>query len=129
MSTIPPQLPPVAMPEGLEIEPVPEEKPDRELLRAKLRERTSQMASKRSKKGPKASAQIHEAAQQVGATSEAAQAHAMLNTMRAEDIANLVHSTVRSGAVPSQVMGLIPPEARNLSKKELVKLISQLQKK
>jgi hypothetical protein len=64
----------------------------------------------------------------MGVSSQASTAQAMLGSMRAEDVANLVQSTMRTGAMPEHLKGLIPPEARNLSKKDLVKLIKQLQK-
>lgn len=127
MEAKPPALPPVQLPDDLAEPERPKE--DREVLRARLRERTQQLSSKRQRHAPKAHAQISEAASSLGLSSQAASAHALLNSMRAEDVADLIRSTMRSGQVPEQFRGLIPPEARNLGRKEMIRLIEQLQSK
>ena len=75
----------------------------------------------------KAAPKVEEAARTMGMQSQASSAQAMLGSMRAEDVANLVQSTMRAGVIPEHLRALIPPEARNLNKKDLTKLIRQLQ--
>ncbi len=111
---------------------LPDDLPDlrehnRQALLAKLHARTNQLSSGRRRK-QKTTPKIDEAARAAGLSSEAPSAHALLNSMSAEQVAELVQTTMRSGAIPPSLQSVIPPEARNLNKKDLTKLIRQLQK-
>ncbi len=147
--SIPPQLPinsslssivsinPLSVPDAqakATLAPVmlPDDLPDlreqnRQALLAKLHARTDQLSSTRKRK-VKTAPKIEEAARTAGLSAQASSAQAILGSMRAEDVANLVQSTLRSGVIPPSLQSVIPPEARNLNKKDLTKLIRQLQK-
>jgi hypothetical protein len=46
--------------------------------------------------------------------------------MPAEQLAELIHTTIRNGTLPDSLKSFIPPEAAKLSKKQLVKLVQTL---
>ncbi len=47
--------------------------------------------------------------------------------MDSERLADMVQSVINGGQMPEQLRQLIPPEARNLSRKDLVKVLKRMQ--
>jgi len=57
----------------------------------------------------------------------ASTAQHLLGSQTPDQLAEMIKSVSKEGALPESLARLVPPEVRNLSKKELAKFIRQMQ--
>lgn len=108
-----------------------EYRPSREELLARLHAKTGAKSRQRQRQrqAPSVASSVAEAAERVGSAALAPQAHQALLTTPAPALADMIKRAASSDQIPPHLRTLIPAEARNLPRKQLVKIIERLQGK
>jgi hypothetical protein len=124
-------LQPVSLPDDIHLERTV----DREALKAKLRAKTSALSQTRQKKRPQTQERINQAvdsiATSVPETASVAQqgsaaAQTLIRSMNSEKLADMIQQVVQGNQIPDSLKSMIPPEARNLSRKDLIKVLKRM---